>query len=70
MYIIPLDIVEVCPYAIRQDGSPTQQTRSPKRPGFLRKMSNNFSRRARIVNLYGWRSMLAMEAQKMRCVAS
>jgi GR25 family glycosyltransferase involved in LPS biosynthesis len=59
-----LDIVELHPYPVRQDGSPTQQSRPPLRPGFSRRMRNNFSRRARIVELYGWRAYLAMERQK------
>lgn len=59
-----LDIVELHPFPLVQDGSPTQQSRPPQRPGFSRRMRNNFSRRARIVKLYGWRAYLAMERQK------
>ena len=60
-----LDIVEVYPYPVAQDGSPTHQSRTPERPNFSRRMRNNFSRRARIIELYGWLDYLAMERQKL-----
>lgn len=61
-----LDIVELYPYAIWQDVSPSQQgPQLHQRSNFLSRQLQSFRRRARIIALYGWRASLALDMQKI-----